>query len=46
MLSAAGRGDEAQLMTARALQLAPVETVYTDNLVGRTQSLPAVATNR
>ncbi len=46
VLSAAGRGDEAQLMTARALQLAPVETVYTDNLVGRTQSLPAVATNR
>ena len=45
VLSAAGRGDEAQLMTARALQLSPEETVYTDNLVGRTQSLPAVAAN-
>ncbi len=43
VLSAAGRGDEAQLMTARALQLSPDEALYTDNLVGRTQSLPAVA---
>ncbi len=43
VLSAAGRDDEAQLMTARALQLSPEETVYTDNLVGRTQTLPAVA---
>ena len=43
VLSAAGRSDEAQLMTARALQLSPEESLYTDNLVGRTQSLPAVA---
>ncbi|MEI6558025.1 MAG: tetratricopeptide repeat protein [Rhodospirillaceae bacterium] len=43
VLSAAGRADEAQLMTARALQLAPEEKVYTDNLVGRIQTLPAVA---
>ncbi len=43
VLSAAGRSDEAQIMTARALQLSPEEALYTDNLVGRTQSLPAVA---
>jgi tetratricopeptide (TPR) repeat protein len=44
VLSAAGRSDEAQKMTDRSLQLARVEKVYTDNLVGRVQSLPAVAT--
>ena len=46
VLSAAGRADEAQAMTTRALEVAPEEVVYTDNLVGRTQSLPAVAANR
>ncbi len=43
VLSAAGQADNAQLMTARALRLAPVERVSTDNLIGRIQTLPAVA---
>jgi len=43
VLSAQGNPEEAQKMTARAVELAPVEKVYTENLVGRIQSLPAVA---
>ncbi len=46
VLSAEGHPEEAQKKTARALELAPVEKVYTENLMGRVQSLPAVAANR
>ncbi|MEI8395691.1 MAG: tetratricopeptide repeat protein [Rhodospirillaceae bacterium] len=46
VLSASGRSDDAQKMTKRALELAPVERVYTDNLIGRIQQLPAVASSR
>ena len=45
VLSANGHPDEAQKMTAKAVALAPVEKVYTDNLVGRIQHLPAMAAN-
>ena len=44
VLSVGGRSDEAQKMTAKALKLAPVEKVFTDNLVGRIKELPAAAT--
>ena len=44
VLSASGHPDAAREKTARALELAPVEKVYTDNLVGRIQHLPAMAT--
>lgn len=43
VLSAQGRAEDAAQMTARALKLAPEEIVYTENLVGAVQSLPAVA---
>lgn len=46
VLSAGGHPEEAQKMTARALELAPVEKVYTENLIGRVQNLPAVAATR
>ena len=45
VLSAAGRGDEAATMTARAVALTSKERIYTDNLVGRNQRLPAMANN-
>ncbi len=45
VLSAVGRTDEAQRMTEEALKLSPVDKVYTDNLVGRIQRLPAVASS-
>lgn len=43
VLSATDRPDQARDMTAKAIALAPVEKVYTDNLVGRIQNLPAMA---
>ena len=43
VLAANGRPDEAQSMAAKALKLAPVEKVFTDNLVGRIKELPAAA---
>jgi tetratricopeptide (TPR) repeat protein len=43
VLSASGQPDRAREMTARALALTPVEKLYTDNLVGRIQHLPAMA---
>ena len=43
VLSALGRGDEAAKMTARSLKMAPSEIVYTENLVGSVQNLPATA---
>ena len=46
VLSAQGHPEEAQKKTAQALELAPVERVYTENLIGRVQNLPAVAANR
>ena len=46
VLSAGGHPEEAQKMTARSVELAPVEKVYVENLIGRIQSLPAVAANR
>ena len=45
VLSASGHADQAHQMTAKAIALAPVEKVYTDNLVGRIQHLPAMATS-
>jgi len=44
VLSALGRKEDASRMTARALALAPTEVVYTENLIGAVQSLPAAAT--
>jgi tetratricopeptide (TPR) repeat protein len=43
VLSALGRSDEATQMTGRALKLAPQEVVYTENLIGAVQNLPAMA---
>ena len=43
VLSALGRGDEADAMTRRALRLAPTEMIYTENLIGPVQHLPATA---
>ena len=43
VLSALGRTDEASTMTARSLKLAPTEVVYTENLIGSVQNLPATA---
>jgi tetratricopeptide (TPR) repeat protein len=43
VLSALGRGAEADAMTRRALRLAPTEVIYTENLVGPVQHLPATA---
>ncbi|MEI6559420.1 MAG: tetratricopeptide repeat protein [Rhodospirillaceae bacterium] len=43
VLSALGRTDEAAKMTARSLKLAPAEVVYTENLIGSVQNLPATA---
>jgi hypothetical protein len=45
VLSAAGRRQEAGAMTVRAVQLAPVETVHTENLIGSVQRLPALASS-
>ena len=41
VLSALGRADEAASMTERSVKLAPSEVIYTENLVGPVQSLPA-----
>ncbi|PWC31260.1 tetratricopeptide repeat protein [Azospirillum sp. TSO35-2] len=43
VLSVQGHKDEAAKMTARALTLAPTEVVYTENLIGTVQNLPATA---
>ncbi|MEI6986813.1 MAG: tetratricopeptide repeat protein [Rhodospirillaceae bacterium] len=43
VLSALGRSDDAAKMTAISLKLAPNEMVYTENLVGAVQNLPATA---
>lgn len=43
VLSALGRADEAATMTAKSLKLAPAEVVYTENLIGPVQRLPATA---
>ena len=43
VLSALGRTDEAARMTAKSLKLAPTEVVYTENLIGSVQNLPATA---
>ena len=43
VLSSQGRTEEAAKMTARSLKLAPAEVVYTENLVGSVQNLPATA---
>ena len=43
VLAANGRPDEAHAMADKALKLAPVEKVFTDNLVGRIKELPAAA---
>lgn len=44
VLSAQGRKEDAAKMTAQALRLAPTEVVYTENLIGAVQNLPATAT--
>ncbi|MEI8394390.1 MAG: tetratricopeptide repeat protein [Rhodospirillaceae bacterium] len=44
VLSALGRNDEAARMTAKSLKVAPTEIIYTENLVGAVQNLPATAT--
>ncbi len=43
VLSALGRTEEATKMTARSLKMAPAEVVYTENLIGSVQNLPATA---
>ena len=43
VLSALGRSDEAATMTERSVKLAPTEVIYTENLVGPVQNLPATA---
>lgn len=43
VLSALGRSDEAASMTERSVKLAPTEVIYTENLVGPVQNLPATA---
>ncbi|MEI6559959.1 MAG: tetratricopeptide repeat protein [Rhodospirillaceae bacterium] len=43
VLSALGRADEAATMTERSVKLAPTEVIYTENLVGPVQNLPATA---
>ena len=43
VLSALGRADEAAGMTERSVKLAPTEVIYTENLVGPVQNLPATA---
>ncbi|PGH55563.1 hypothetical protein CRT60_19945 [Azospirillum palustre] len=43
VLSAQGRREEAERMTAKALKLAPKEVVYTENLIGTVQNVPATA---
>lgn len=43
VLSAQGRREEANMMTAKALKLAPTEVIYTENLIGAIQNLPATA---
>ncbi len=43
VLSALGRADEAAAMTDRSVKLAPSEVIYTENLVGPVQNLPATA---
>ncbi|MEI6986811.1 MAG: tetratricopeptide repeat protein, partial [Rhodospirillaceae bacterium] len=41
VLSALGRADEAADMTALSLKMAPTEVIYTENLVGPVQNMPA-----
>lgn len=43
VLSTLGRTKEADAMTKRAIRLAPTEVIYTENLVGPVQHLPATA---
>ena len=43
VLSAMGKSDEAAKMTAISLKMAPTEAVYTENLIGSVQDLPASA---
>jgi len=43
VLSVLGRKEEAAKMTAQALELAPNEVIYTENLIGPVQNLPAAA---
>ncbi len=43
VLSALGRTDEAASMTERSVKMAPTEVIYTENLVGPVQNLPATA---
>lgn len=43
VLSAIGRRQDANAMTVRAVQLAPVEEIHTEDLVGSVQRLPALA---
>ena len=43
VLSSLGRADEASVMTDRSLKLAPNEIIYTENLIGAVQHLPATA---
>ena len=43
VLSALGRSEEAAQMSSQALKLAPQEVVYTENLIGSVQNLPAMA---
>ncbi len=43
VLSVLGRTEDASKMTARSLKLAPNEVVYTENLIGSVQNLPATA---
>ena len=43
VLSALGKGNEADRKSKKALQLAPTEVIYTENLIGPVQHLPATA---
>ena len=43
VLSSLGRGAEADIMSNRALRLAPTQVIYTETLIGPVQHLPATA---
>jgi len=43
VLSALGRGADADKKSKKALQLAPTQVIYTENLIGPVQQLPATA---
>jgi tetratricopeptide (TPR) repeat protein len=45
VLSDQGQPEEAARMTAQALKLTPTEVIYTENLIGAVQMLPATATD-